>query len=370
MERRLAAILAADVAVYSRLMGQGERRTIVKITKLTIPAAVTVLITAVSLCLVPAQAATLVVAADGLATSSDCDDSASADARAIQEAIAAASVGDMILVCSGTYTENVTVDVKDLVLRGIGPTQPVVIGSGEDGTSTVTIKADGVILDSFEVTGGGGVRGDAGIRADSDNNTIIGNTATKNKRAGIWIAGEENTIHGNEIVDNLVCGIVLETGGDRNDVNTNNVEGNKNDGIRVHSVGNVIDNNVAHRNLDGINLRAAEVNLPSASGNVVTRNNVHHNTSDGIELRNETSGNILTLNIVHENAYAGFNLTAKTSGNTIEMNKSDKNAGFGYQGASAGGTGTLATSNKYISNRCNNNTKGGSNPAGMCTPQS
>jgi parallel beta-helix repeat protein len=342
----------------------------VKVTKLTIPAVVTVLITATSLCLVSAQAATLVVAADGLATSSDCDDPANADARAIQDAIAAASVGDTILVCSGTYTEKVTVDVEDLVLRGIGPTQPAVVGSGEDGTSTLTIKADGVTLDNFEVTGGGALRGDGGIRVDSDNNTIIGNTATKNKRAGIWVVGDENTIHGNEIVDNLVCGIVLETGSDRNDVNTNNVEGNENDGIRVHSVGNVIDNNVAHRNLDGINLRAAEPDRPSASGNVVTRNNVHHNMSDGIELRSKSSGNILTLNIVHENAGAGFNSKAKTSGNTIEMNKSDKNAGFGYQDASAGGTGTLATSNNYISNRCNNNTEGGSNPAGMCTPQS
>ena len=340
-----------------------------KATKL-IPAVVTVLITATSLCLVPARAATLVVATDGLATSSECDDPASADTRAIQDAIAAASVGDTILVCSGTYTENVTVDVEDLVLRGIGPTQPAVVGSSEDGTSTITIKADGVTLENFEVTGSGGVKGDAGIRADSDNNTIIGNTATKNKRSGIWIAGDENTIHGNEIVDNLVCGIVLHTGGNRNDVNTNNVEGNESDGIRVHSVGNVIDNNVAHRNLDGINLRAAEPDRPSASGNVVTRNNVHHNNSDGIELRNQTSGNILTLNIVHENAGAGFNSKAETSGNTIEMNKSGKNSGFGYQDASTAGTGTTATSNNYISNRCSNNTEGGSSPAGMCTPQS
>ena len=59
-------------------------------------------------------ASTFVVDVDGFAASADCDAADAADSLTIQGGINAASVGDTVLVCPGTYFENVVVDKADL----------------------------------------------------------------------------------------------------------------------------------------------------------------------------------------------------------------------------------------------------------------
>src|SRR3990170_243842 len=81
-----------------------------------------------------ANAATLMVCQSGCVYSS------------IQAAVNPSSSGDTILVQSGTYYENVNV-TKQLTLRGIG--MPVVDAGGSG--STITLSADGIILEGFTV---------------------------------------------------------------------------------------------------------------------------------------------------------------------------------------------------------------------------
>ena len=64
--------------------------------------------------------AVLVVSAGvGAAATLTVDDSGDADYTSIQAAVDAASAGDVISVCDGAYTENVTVN-KSITIEGVG----------------------------------------------------------------------------------------------------------------------------------------------------------------------------------------------------------------------------------------------------------
>ncbi len=80
----------------------------------------------------------------------------------IQAAVTAATAGNTIAVCAGTYTENVVVN-KALTILGVNagtpgcasrPTESTIAGGAG---AAVTITADGVTLDGFELTGVTGV---------------------------------------------------------------------------------------------------------------------------------------------------------------------------------------------------------------------
>jgi hypothetical protein len=89
------------------------------------------------------------------------------DQQTIQAAIDAAHPGDMILVHSGTYLEDLTVD-KNLTLEG-GDTRHQVVIEG-----ALTITADGVVIDNFRITNPAGKR--AITATDHSNLTITNNT--------------------------------------------------------------------------------------------------------------------------------------------------------------------------------------------------
>ncbi|MFQ5999317.1 MAG: right-handed parallel beta-helix repeat-containing protein [Candidatus Bathyarchaeia archaeon] len=151
----------------------------------------------------------------------------------IQDAIDAVAVGGTVIVHGGTYIENVNIN-KSLILNAAS--RPVI-----DGNQTgpcITIAADGVTVDGFELTNGTygvaswgtdnsvisnntihdnlNIPGYAGIGImfwsdsdDFDNNTISGNEIYNNDRQGIYIGGttsgyisENNTISGNTIYNN------------------------------------------------------------------------------------------------------------------------------------------------------------------------
>jgi parallel beta-helix repeat protein len=129
-----------------------------------------------------------------------------ADYSSIQQAIDNSSQGDIIDVQSGMYRENVYV-YKTLTLEGIdtGNGLPVVDAGGSG--SVISITSNDTIVEGFNVTGSGGCGcGNAGIKVQSSNNIVKGNTISKNKY-GIYIQSgcENNTFLGNDLLNNDIA---------------------------------------------------------------------------------------------------------------------------------------------------------------------
>ena len=74
------------------------------------------------------------------------------DIPTIQEAVDAASDGDIILLAAQTYTEAITINKKSIILRGAGRDQTVIDGNGEH---VITIEASpGVAIENLAVQNG------------------------------------------------------------------------------------------------------------------------------------------------------------------------------------------------------------------------
>jgi parallel beta-helix repeat protein len=95
--------------------------------------------------------------------------------KTIQGAIDNSNQGDTVIVNDGTYFENVLVD-KSLTINAA--TDATIDGSGSG--SVVTISANNVELEGFEITGSGPGTADSGIEVKSHLNTIRNNLLTGN----------------------------------------------------------------------------------------------------------------------------------------------------------------------------------------------
>lgn len=117
---------------------------------------------------------TWVVDDDGAGSATDCDAPTAASAT-IQGAVNAASAGDTILVCPGTYDEQVVVATDDITIRGAGTGSTVVRPSAvvANATGVVTpvpvpasaiVLVDGarnVTLQDFTIDGGAADSGES-----------------------------------------------------------------------------------------------------------------------------------------------------------------------------------------------------------------
>jgi parallel beta-helix repeat protein len=127
----------------------------------------------------------------------------SGDYETIQSAISGVAPGTMILVCAGTYSEDLTIR-KAVGLRAQGAV--TIQGTGAD--TVIDVNARGrVSIQGFTITGGSGVDG-GGIAAAGANtvvaisgNTITGNLAS-GRGGGIWLDQVDGTVTDNVISDN------------------------------------------------------------------------------------------------------------------------------------------------------------------------
>lgn len=160
----------------------------------------------------PVLATTWAVDDDGTATSTNCS-AATACNSTIQDAINVASAGDTVIVCPGTYVENVMVNVTNLTLKSSGSVASTIItgASAAQGTHVIKVLANNVTIGAlgygFTIIGNSSGFG-ADISAEDYGNAlkIYGNIlrhATAGESQAIYIDG---AVNGAEIKHNLFYG--------------------------------------------------------------------------------------------------------------------------------------------------------------------
>lgn len=141
----------------------------------------------------PVSPGTLVVDDDGQATPTNCNATTTTPYTTIQSAITAAAPGDTILVCPGTYQEELLIN-KSLILRGIGSPRPVI-----EAPNTLTDRVPGPareIRAIIFVDGSGG-----GVNVEIDRFLIDGRGVGNgnNGFTGVTYFGASGTIRNCEI---------------------------------------------------------------------------------------------------------------------------------------------------------------------------
>jgi len=264
------------------------------------------------------------------------DDDGEGDYETIQEAIDAAEDGDTIRVWEGTYYENVVVK-KTLNLVGNGSEETTINASGN--LDTMKITADWVNVSGFMVKGSGSDYGDAGIRVESNNNTISNNTFSDNN-IGLYVyRSDNNSITNNRATLNYGSGYSIDHS-NKNTITNNTASSNEDVGFNLFdSYNNTITHNAANSNgISGIYL--------IGSRNILTKNNASDNNF-GIELLS-SNNNTISNNTVNFNKYYGIQLNDSPN-NTIANNTFNSN---NYHGIILhGSNNNIITNNTAISNR-------------------
>jgi hypothetical protein len=263
-----------------------------------------------------ATAATLTV---GNATSLPC----TGTFPTIQSAVIAASAGDTITVCPGTYNESVSID-KTLTVLGAqnGVDARTRSGANESiitmACSPVQILADNVVLDGFTVEG----------------STMLDPCTI----AGIWMnPGFSGTQGGfkirNNIVQNNIIGIEMDnTGTIAASIDHNLIQNNNNPGpdggtgidVNFGATNVVVDSNKFVGNIN------SAIDMVNAGGsNITFSNNEFDSNRRAIGLANVTSSSIGTNNVHNSTdaATADVRIFGAVSGLSISCNRLADGAG-------------------------------------------
>lgn len=202
----------------------------------------------------------------------------------IQDAIDAASEGDMILVESGTYKEHLVLD-KLVTLKGEG--YPIVDG---DGTGTVIwVRADKVHIEGLKVIRCDPARENTedGIRL-SANGGVVDNCLISDNNIGLGTGGKDNVIS-NCKFDNNRIGLVI-CGGEQNTVKNSHF-----------TKGGVI--------------------LDDARNNLIKDNIIELDPTPGVCIYNKADNNIFVGNTIRSNSMVAFEIVGSEWGPTSNGNK-------------------------------------------------
>ncbi len=330
----------------------------------------------------------------------------------IQAAVTAANPGDTIVVCPGTYTEQVTIPVgkNNLTLRSRTPLAAIIKAPAAmlspkaivrvNGASNVSILAFtiagpgggpcdsleyGVLVDmggSASIRGNhiteirdnpfGGCQNGIGIQVGRFASSQIGsasiklNLIDKYQKGGIVISntGSQADVSGNVVQGVGPTALIAQNGIQVSAGARANVEGNEvsdniytpqsvvSTGILLFEAGSVnIDHNEARRN--DVNIFAFHTANP-----VITHNKVSDGPFDGIDLTDGTTGAIVSHNTSHNNILDGIFVDAASTNNTITHNKMSGNGLFDAEDLSAG-MGSCGTANTWEHNKCDTDNQGG-----------
>jgi parallel beta-helix repeat protein len=331
-----------------------------------------------------------VFASHTLIVDNDLADCPNADFTSIQAAVLAADPGTKILICPGTY-------VEEVVIAGPAKSGIRLIGRG---------RAEEVVLDGL--LGVAAPTGYNGIELSNVSDVVITNFTVTRFHENIYLlpGANENTIshmiargpsahdgiradnaHRNVITHNTVfdngvpprgCGIDLLLGSSDNLITHNDIFGQDRAGVRLlgAGVGNVVSHNrsrlngngvflqntsgsvIEHNFLEanfaqgdqrGVGIRMLSTTAP-ATFNIVRFNHIQRNQSDGIALEN-ADDNTIANNHSDDNGRDGIRADSLASGNTIEKNHMHRNLEHDAHDDSVG-PGSAGTANFWIGNRC------------------
>ncbi|MDX6545184.1 MAG: hypothetical protein QOG02_958, partial [Gaiellales bacterium] len=257
----------------------------------------------------------------------------------IQSAVAAASAGDTIRVCAGTYSGQIVVD-KQLFLRGAkaGVDARTRSTSGEStvqGLNADTVgfdlAADNVVLDGFRVSG---VGSGPGIQTSSlFSGYVIQNTIIQNNAFGIYAntgSASQNFIRTNLIKNNNANlgvaaaagnGIYADQGTNRLLIARNKMSGQQNSGFLFTNTGLTENRDVTiQRNLAVNN--ATFVNLFGNNTNFQIRSNTTNDTNSGddasqgtaIRIADNANGVLVSGNTIKNSPFSGVAVRDGTPG--------------------------------------------------------
>lgn len=197
----------------------------------------------------------------------------------ITAAIAGASAGDTIQVCSGTYNEEVTVGTNNLKIIGAGSATTTVSGpiDGLVGGSTFRLNASNVELAGFTITR-------AGNNSTDWNNPNLAS-------AGISIQGLTYT--GNVIHDNVITGMRTAI-----DINA--------------SGGHTVRNNMIDFNHTGIIMRNQTDNL------MVVENFITNNRTVGVLFLDASGGTNSPVQQAFNSNFANNNISGNWYGDIVD----------------------------------------------------
>jgi len=171
----------------------------------------------------------------------------------IQSAVNAASSGDDVIVCPGTYNEWVDV-FKSLTVRSNSgnPMDTIVNRSGSGDYAGFEIDADNVNISGFTVTGFTGYTLgiiNSGILVYQSEHANISNNNLINNEIGIKLKfANYSIVENNNISSNADYGIWLGYNSNNNTVRFNIVSGNRNKGIALGEDDTVALNNIIEFN--------------------------------------------------------------------------------------------------------------------------
>ncbi|MDD5014223.1 MAG: right-handed parallel beta-helix repeat-containing protein [Atribacterota bacterium] len=269
----------------------------------------------------------------------------------IQEAIDAALVGETIIVCPGTYYENLIFDGRNITVQSTDPLDSAIVAAtiidgGGSGHVVEFFGDDTSTLKGFTIRNGNTSYG-GGIYVADSYSTITGNIITDNMAehygGGIYVSSSTLTITGNTITDNFNSGHTIDGGGGISvsysdyTITGNTITGNEADyggGISIYYsyststiTGNTINDNYASSG-GGISLNNSS---PTIEDNTITGNTAEYR-GGGIYVSSCDDPNITGNTINDNNATIGGGISLLNSSSTIEDNTITNNMADSYGG--------------------------------------
>lgn len=212
----------------------------------------------------------------------------------IQAAVDAASPGDIINVCPGTYSENVAITTNDLTVTSTGGAAVTTVNAAVS-AAVFFIRALGVTLDGVTIVPAGFADGDLGVNVavEGDTEAVIVHNVILGGRIGINLgcASAGTTIAHNTVNDQTEAGINIDT-------------------CEIEPFPGSHDNSIHHNTACSVTSTAS-----IALGGSSDDNSIHHNIATSISVFG-------TGNTVYQNT-TQLAVIDSGSGNTLHHNTTD-----------------------------------------------